>query len=87
MEKKKRRKPEIGSYDVVKVIPMEPVMHMIKAVPLSTIVSKEQSKEQPKEQQTEETKEEAKEEPKVEPKAKLEIVDDVKKKRNSCFLC
>lgn len=83
MEKKKRRKPEIGSYDVVKVIPMEPVMHMIKTVPLSTIVSKEQSKEQPKEQQTEE----AKEEQKVEPKAKLEIVDDVKKKRNSCFLC
>jgi len=87
MEKKKRRKPEIGSYDVVKVIPMEPVMHMIKAVPLSTIVSQEQPKEQPKEQQTEEAKEEAKEEHKVEPKAKLEIVDDVKKKRNSCFLC
>ena len=95
MEKKKRRKPEIGTYDVVKVIPMEPVMHMIKAVPLSTIVSKVEPqvepkvepKEQPKEQQTEEAKEEAKEEQKVEPKAKLEIVDDVKKKRNSCFLC
>ena len=91
MEKKKRRKPEIGSYDVVKVIPMEPVMHMIKAVPLSTIVSQEQSKEQPKEEPKEEqqveSKKEAKEELNAEPKAKLEIVDDVKKKRNSCFLC
>jgi hypothetical protein len=71
MEKKKRRKPEIGTYDVVKVVPVEPVMQRIEAVPLSTIVSKE----------------EVKEELKVEPKAKLEIVDDVKKKRNSCFLC
>jgi hypothetical protein len=67
MEKKKRRKPEIGTYDVVKVlhvsnvIPVEPVMHMIKATPVS------------------------KEPPKVE--LKLETVDDVKKKRNSCFLC
>jgi hypothetical protein len=66
MDKKKRRKPEIGSYDVVKVVPVEPIMQRIEAVPLSKV---------------EPTKS------KVEPKAKLEIVDDVKKKRNSCFLC
>jgi hypothetical protein len=56
MEKKKRRKPEIGFCDMVKVIPVEPVMQRIEVVPLSTL------------------------EKKVEPK-------DVKKKRNSCFLC
>jgi hypothetical protein len=46
MEKKKRRKPEIGFSDVVKVVPVEPVMHMIKAVPLST-VEQTKSKEEP----------------------------------------
>ena len=58
---KKRRKPEIGFCDVVKVVPIEPVMQRIEAVPLSTV---EQTKS------------------KVEP-----TVPDVKKKRNSCFLC
>jgi hypothetical protein len=61
MEKKKRRKPEIGFSDVVKVVPVEPVMQRIEVVPLSTVESTES---------------------KVEPK-----VPDVKKKRNSCFLC
>ena len=67
MEKKKRRKPEIGFCDVVKVVPVEPVMQRIEAVPLS--------KEEPKVEAKEESKEE-KEEP-----------NNVKKKRNSCFLC
>jgi hypothetical protein len=61
MEKKKRRKPEIGFCDVVKVVPVEPVMQRIEAFPLT------------KEEQTKS---------KVEP-----TVPDVKKKRNSCFLC
>ena len=39
MEKKKRRKPEIGFSDVVKVVPVEPVMQRIEAVPLSTVES------------------------------------------------
>ena len=38
MEKKKRRKPEIGFSDVVKVV--EPVMQRIDAVPLSTVEPK-----------------------------------------------
>ena len=65
MEKKKRRKPEIGCSDVVKVVPVEPVMQRIEAIPLT------------------------KEEPTVElTKSKVEpTVPDVKKKRNSCFLC
>ena len=68
MEKKKRRKPEIGFSDVIKVVPVEPVMQRIEAVPLSTI---EQTKS--KEELT---------------KSKVEPTDpDVKKKRNSCFLC
>lgn len=62
MEKKKRRKPEIGFSDVVKVVPVEPVMQRIEAVPLSKV------------------------EPTVEKKEE-ETVPDVKKKRNSCFLC
>ena len=37
MEKKKRRKPEIGFSDVVKVVPVEPVMQRIEAIPLSTV--------------------------------------------------
>jgi hypothetical protein len=60
MEKKKRRKPEIGFSDVVKVVPVEPVMQRIEAVPLSTVEQTVESKVEPKE---------------------------VKKKRNSCFLC
>ena len=64
MEKKKRRKPEIGFCDVVKVV--EPVMQRIEAVPLTKV--------EPKVELTE-----SKEEPK-EPK-------NIKKKRNSCFLC
>ena len=59
MEKKKRRKPEIGFSDVVKVVPIEPVMQRIEAVPLSM----------------------------VEPKVEKEEPNNVKKKRNSCFLC
>ena len=62
MEKKKRRKPEIGFSDVVKVekvLHVEPVMQRIEAVPLS----------------------------KVEPKVEKEEPNNVKKKRNSCFLC
>ena len=39
MEKKKRRKPEIGFSDVVKVVPVEPVMQRIEAVPLSAVES------------------------------------------------
>ena len=42
MEKKKRRKPEIGFSDVVKVekvLHVEPVMQRIEAVPLSTVES------------------------------------------------
>lgn len=61
MEKKKRRKPEIGFSDVVKVVPVEPVMQRIEAIPLT------------------------KEEPTV--KKEEPTVPDVKKKRNSCFLC
>ena len=64
-EKKKRRKPEIGFSDVVKVVPVEPVMQRIEAVPLSAVEST-----------VEATKS------KIEP-----TVPDVKKKRNSCFLC
>jgi len=45
MEKKKRRKPEIGFSDVVKVVPVEPVMQRIEAVPLT--------KEEPNEKATE----------------------------------
>lgn len=52
MEKKKRRKPEIGFCDVIKVVPVEPVMQRIDAVPLT--------KEEPKEKATE-----SKEEPTV----------------------
>ena len=66
MEKKKRRKPEIGFCDVVKVekvLHVEPVMQRIEAVPLSTVESK------------------------VEPKEEKEEPNNVKKKRNSCFLC
>lgn len=65
MEKKKRRKPEIGFSDVVKVVPVEPVMQRIDAVPLSSVAQD------------------------VEPTVKKEepTVPDVKKKRNSCFLC
>ena len=44
MEKKKRRKPEIGFSDVVKVVPVEPVMQRIEAVPLT--------KEEPNEKAT-----------------------------------
>jgi hypothetical protein len=62
MEKKKRRKPEIGFCDVVKVVPVEPVMQRIEAFPLT------------KEEQTKSN---------VEPKEPKEV----KKKRNSCFLC
>ena len=79
MEKKKRRKPEIGFSDVVKVVPVEPVMQRIEAVPLS--------KEEPKVEAKEEPKEEPKVEPKVESKVEKEEPKNVKKKRNSCFLC
>ena len=66
MEKKKRRKPEIGFSDVVKVekvLHVEPVMQRIEAVPLSTVEST------------------------VESKVEKEEPNNVKKKRNSCFLC
>jgi competence protein ComGC len=46
MEKKKRRKPEIGCSDVVKVV--EPVMQRIEAFPL-TKEEQTKSKEEPKE--------------------------------------
>jgi hypothetical protein len=60
MEKKKRRKPEIGFSDVIKVVPVEPVMQRIEAVPLTKEQEKVEKKEEP---------------------------NEVKKKRNSCFLC
>ena len=50
MEKKKRRKPEIGYSDVVKVIPVEPVMQRIEAIPLTKEqekVEQTKSKEEP----------------------------------------
>ena len=49
MEKKKRRKPEIGFSDVIKVVPVEPVMQRIEAVPLSTEQKEKatESKEEP----------------------------------------
>ena len=48
MEKKKRRKPEIGFSDVVKVVPIEPVMQRIEVVPLSIVEPKVEEKEEPK---------------------------------------
>jgi hypothetical protein len=76
MEKKKRRKPEIGTYDVVKVVPVEPVMQVIKAVPLS------------KEQQTDDTKiEQVSKEQQTEEQKPQHVISDVKKKRNCCLLC
>lgn len=90
MEKKKRRKPEIGSYDVVKVIPMEPVMHVIKVIPLS----KEQQTEDTKieqvsnEQQTDDTKvEQVSKEQQTEEQKSQHVISDIKKKRNCCLLC
>ena len=47
MEKKKRRKPEIGFSDVVKVVPIEPVMQRIEVVPLSIVEPKVEEKEEP----------------------------------------
>jgi hypothetical protein len=49
MEKKKRRKPEIGFSDVIKVVPVEPVMQRIEVVPLSKEQEKVEKKEEPKE--------------------------------------
>jgi hypothetical protein len=54
MEKKKRRKPEIGFCDVIKVVPVEPVMQRIEVVPLST-VEQTKSKEEPTEPKEEPT--------------------------------
>jgi len=50
MEKKKRRKPEIGFCDVIKVVPVEPVMQRIEAVPLTKEQEKVEKKEEPKEE-------------------------------------